>query len=177
MWRQRERNREAARIADQLRPRDDPMKRRPEPARPQSNSDKLLEALNQTTAPMSKHGFVRYLQFLAIRRPRTILALLGRIQRIRRTSSLNRTDTRNPDGCDVSNNFAIGSNRRYMGSRPAPSSSLTLFPTRTPCRFSQRQRQPDCYAESQIEPAHWQRDPVHVSNTGCSGGITTEVPT
>ena len=42
----------------------------------------------------------------------------------------------------------------------------------TPCGFSQRQQQRDCCDEPQIEPAHWQSDPVRASNTGCSGGIT-----
>jgi hypothetical protein len=101
MWRQRERNRQAARIADQLRPRDDPMKRRRlEPARPPPNSGELVEAwfeaLNQTTAPMSKHGFVRYLAFIAVRRPRTICALLGRVLKDEAKELAKRTGTGKP---------------------------------------------------------------------------------
>ena len=84
MWRDKARNRQAAQIADQLRPRGDPLKRRRlAPARPQPNSGKLVEAmfeaLNQTSAPMSEHGFAQYLAIIAKRRPRTFAAVLGRI--------------------------------------------------------------------------------------------------
>jgi hypothetical protein len=101
MWRQKERNREAAKIADQLRPRDDPMKRRRlEPARPPPNSGELVEAwfeaLNQTTAPMSKHGLVQYMKFIAVRRTRTFGALLCRVLDDEAKELANRTGTRNP---------------------------------------------------------------------------------
>lgn len=101
MWRQKERNRQAAKLADQLRPRDDPMKRRRiEPARPRPNSGQLVEAffeaLNQTTAPMSKHGFVQYMKIIAIRRPRTFLALLRQVLEDEARELARRTGTRNP---------------------------------------------------------------------------------
>ena len=99
MWRQRARNREAAKIADQLRPRDDPTKRRLEPARPLPNSGEWVEAifraLNQKTAPMSKHGLVQYLKFIAIRRPRTFLALARQMLEEEAKELPNRTGTRN----------------------------------------------------------------------------------
>jgi hypothetical protein len=84
MWREKERNQEAARIADQLRPGGDALRRRrAAAARPQPNSGELVEALfetlNQTSAPMSKEGCVKYLKFIALRRPRTFLALLGAV--------------------------------------------------------------------------------------------------
>jgi hypothetical protein len=82
MWRDNIENREAKKIATSLRPRRDRSKQRPRNMRLPPDSDPsvraLFESFNQTSAPMSKYGFVKYLVKVALE-PKTFLILLGAV--------------------------------------------------------------------------------------------------
>jgi hypothetical protein len=83
MWRDNIENREAKKITTSLRPRRDRSKQRPRnKLRLPPDSDPLVRALfesfNQTSAPMSKYGFGKYLVKVALE-PKTFLVLLGAV--------------------------------------------------------------------------------------------------
>jgi len=84
MWRDKKRNRKAARLADELRPPRDALKQpgtRQLQARPTTGDliKGLFEAANEISAPISMHGFARYLRLLAIRHPKKFFPLLFKL--------------------------------------------------------------------------------------------------
>lgn len=79
MWRQREKYRKARKIADELRSH--PRCERQTPALSehyQGIAHAYLAAFEQTNAPFSRKGILRYLLLVATKRPKTYAALLSR---------------------------------------------------------------------------------------------------
>jgi len=84
MWRDKKRNRKAARLADELRPPGGALKQRGTrrmEARPISGDliKAVFEVGNEMSALISMHGFARYLRLLAIRHPKKFFPLLSKL--------------------------------------------------------------------------------------------------